>query len=372
MNATTVQLYSGQADRYRTILDNKIAEGARRAASVIETIHQNAPTDAIVPTSRVRFSWDTMSRGILAGWENAQQGLETFSPSDHALAQISERANAPTAYIRELANGSTAEDASGTQSWKRELACEILNKSYANLPRERVLARRVGGQLRGWLSDRYRRLDSRPLVDALAQASQELGAIPVDGSATETRVALKVMMPEIIEPVPGEYLVLGLEWSNSDYGNGTHGVREFVLRVACLNGMTRENLLRQIHLGGRLGDSIEYSDRTLRLDTAASVSALRDTVRGALGPAARSKLADRIRAASDQEASSAMVRGALKGFPKETAKLAADAFDSEDVLNLPAGKTAWRASNAISWIAKNCEDAERRLDLERAAGSVVS
>jgi hypothetical protein len=371
MNATTMhEPTSSEASRYRTILDRKISEGAKRAASVIETIHQNAPTDAIVPTSRVRFSFQAspqsaVGNGLLVGWD----GLETFRTSDHALAQVAERAGAPTAYIRQLASGIAEHE---NPFWSRALAADILNTSYANLPRERVLARRVGGQLRGWLSDRYRRLDSRPLVDALAQASQELGAIPVDGSATETRVALKVMMPEIIEPVPGEYLVLGLEWSNSDYGNGTHGVREFVLRVACLNGMTRENLLRQIHLGGRLGDSIEYSDRTLRLDTAASVSALRDTVRGALGPAARSKLADRIRAASDQEASSAMVRGALKGFPKETAKLAADAFDSEDVLNLPAGKTAWRASNAISWIAKNCEDAERRLDLERAAGSVVS
>jgi len=370
MNAVTIhEATSSIASRYREILNRKLQDGAKRAGRVLEAIHRDVPTDAIVPTSCVRFSYSpgTTTPGILAGWG---EGVDTLTISDHALQQVAERAGAPAKYIKELASG--AGDTEESHSWRRDLACEILNRSYHNLPRQRLLARSVRGQLRGWLSDKFRRLDDRPLVDAFAAAAQQAGAIPVDGSATETQVALKALLPEILEPVPGEFVVLGIEWSNSNYGNGVHGVREFLLRVACLNGATRENLLRQIHLGARLGDDNEFSDRTLRLDTAASVSALRDTVRGALGPKARETLVDRIRAAADQVASAGTVRAALRNFPKATVKAAADAFLSEDVINLPPGKTMWRASNAVSWIARSFESDEVRLDLERVAGNLVS
>ena len=56
---------------------------------------------------------------------------------------------------------------------------------------------------------------------------------------------------------------------------------------------------------------------------------------------------------------------------KATVKAVVDAFTGPDVVNLPAGDTAWRGSNAISWIARNTQDAEQRLDLERLAGSLA-
>lgn len=363
MNISTIhEADSSEAARYRAVLDNAVAKGTSRAASVIQSVYESVPTDQIVPTSRVEF------RSVARAADHTQfmvafDDAEMITVSDHALAQVAERASSPPAYVRELARS--------IDSWKRDLAADILNRSYANLPRERCLARSVNGQLRGWMSDRYRRIDSRPCLDALVSEAEQVGALPFDGNATETRVAVKIILPRVLEPMPGEFVALGLEWSNSDYGNGTHGVREFLLRVACLNGATRENLLRQIHLGARLADTIEYSDRTLRLDTAASVSALKDVVRGALGPAAVENLAAKLRAAADRQASAATVRGALKSFPKDTVKAAVDAFESNDVLNLPAGPTAWRASNAISWIARHVDDAEKRLDLERAAGALV-
>ena len=160
-------------------------------------------------------------------------------------------------------------------------------------------------------------------------------------------------------------------WSNSDFGNGTHSFRMFALRVVCLNGMTRENLLKQVHLGARLSEEIEFSDRTHRLDTAASVSALRDIVRGALGPASRDRMIESVRAAHDRAMTKTQLSTATRALPKQVQKSVVDAFESPDVINLPEGNTAWRASNAISWIARHTEDAELRFDLERAAGALV-
>jgi len=63
--------------------------------------------------------------------------------------------------------------------------------------------------------------------------------------------------------------------------------------------------------------------------------------------------------------------GATRTLPKAAQRTILDAFDSEDVINLPPGRTAWRASNAVSWVARHTEEPELRLDLERAAGALV-
>ncbi|MDP9151977.1 MAG: hypothetical protein M3O36_18800 [Myxococcota bacterium] len=356
--ATRLDHDGDTAGRYRAILQRKIDEGARRAAGVITAIQQDQPRDQILPMRAAGFHV-APTGGICI-----QVGAEHYEPTDFALGQIAGRAGIPLPYLRDL----TAPQANG---WQHELATQILSQHYSHANDGRVLVRSVRGQLRGWLSNRYRRLDSRPLVEALADEAQKAGAIPIDGIVTPTRVAIKLVLPEILEPIAGEFLVSGGEWSNSDYGNGVHSFRMFVLRVACLNGMTAENVLKQIHLGARLSDNIEFSERTHRLDTAASVSALRDVVRGALGPTSRDELMTTIRDAHQREMTKTQVSQTTRSLPKPVQKSVVDAFESSDVINLPEGPTAWRASNAISWIARHTQDDELRLDLERLAGTVI-
>jgi hypothetical protein len=356
--ATRLEHDSSIASRYRAILQRKIDEGARRAADVITAIERDQPRDQILPMRAAGF------HVAPTGGIRIQVGDDRYEPTDFALGQIAGRADVPLAYLRDLT-------APGASDWQHALSTEILRQHYSHAGDGRVLVRSVRGQLRGWLSDRYRRLDARPLVEALADEAQKAGAIPVDGVATDTRVAIKLVLPEILEPIPGEFLVSGGEWSTSDYGNGVHSFRIFALRVACLNGMTAENVLKQVHLGGRLSDNIQFSERTHRLDTAASVSALRDVVRGALGPHSRDELMATIRAAHQREMAKAQVSQATRTLPKLVQKSVVDAFDSSDVINLPEGPTAWRASNAISWIARHTQDDELRLDLERAAGAIL-
>jgi hypothetical protein len=355
---TTTTAVNDSADAYRAILQRRIDDGARRAAEVIAIIQQDPPRDQILRVRAAAFEV------AATGGIRVRVGADWYQSTDFALGQVAARAGIPAAYLRELAAPKAA-------PWQHDLAADILGRHHGNAGDARILARSVNGQLRGWLSDRYRRLDSRPLVDALANEALKAGAVPIDGVATETRVAIKVILPQILEPLPGEFVVAGAEWSNSDYGNGVHSFRTYLLRVQCLNGATTENLLKQVHLGGRLSDTIEYSDRTHRLDTAASVSALRDVVRSAFSPTSRDRLMDTIRASHERSMSPKQLAGATKTFPKHVQKSVVDAFDSADVINLPEGQTAWRASNAISWIARHTEDAEMRLELERAAGALV-
>ena len=348
----------GDAARYVGILQQRLVEGTARAGNVIEGIFSAIPEDQIAPASRVQ--WRAEDGGFIVG-----VGDKQLRPTAYALGQIAERAGVPGPYLQSLVN------APAEEQWRRQLAADILSRHYGHTA-GRMLVRSVRGQLRGWLSDKYRRLDSRPLVEALVHEAGQLGAVPFDGSATDTRHALKVIIPQVIEPLPGEFMVLGAEWSNSDYGNGVNGIRAFALRVVCLNGMTRENLMKQIHLGGRLSDDVELSAKTHALDTRTSVSALRDVVRLALGPGRVERITEQLQAAAARAMSAAVLRGrAEKMVPKAVVKSIVDAYESEDVINLPPGANAWRASNAVSWIARHTEDEERRLDLERLAGSLV-
>jgi len=303
MNATpidTVSFDPSRRDTIRAILQRKIADGARHAAAVLATIQNEAPRDQLLRARAAAFAVDDGAR--------IRVGADWYRPTDHALGQVAERAGIPLPYLRELTAPAAA-------PWQHALATDILTEHHSHAEDTRILARSVGGSLRGWLSDKYRRLDSRPLVEALADEASQAGAVPIDGVATETRVALKIVLPEILEPLPGEFLAYGGEWSNSDYGNGVHAFRIFAIRVACLNGMTAENVLKQVHLGARLPDDIAFSERTHQLDTEASASALRDIVRSALGPAARDRLMANIRDAHERSMSKSELAGATRTLP---------------------------------------------------------
>lgn len=342
----------------RDVLQKRIDEGTRRAGQTLNTIMTDIPKDQIAPARKLSFAVNRTGVGVIVG----DSALTT---NDWSLGQMAERAGVPALYLRSIAQAQDEGD-----DWKRELAAEVLTRHFSH-DTGRVLVRSVRGTMRALLSDKYRRLDMRPLAEALVEESQKTDAIPCDGVITDTRVAIKIIHPEIIEPVPGEFMVYGVEWSTSDFGNGCNSIRAFALRAACLNGMTRENILRQIHLGSRFSDDVELSERTYQLDTKASVSAVRDVVKGALGPAGIENMTSKIVEAASKTYSSKQLAAVLKNLPKAQAKAVIDAYDSDDVINLPQGENAWRASNAVSWIARHTADAEARLDLERVAGSLV-
>jgi hypothetical protein len=362
MHAST----SETAIRARAILEKKIETGRASAKGLFERVFEQAPTDAIAKVDKLEFTAKPLFGGeeVQGGFHVAMNEVP-YAIHRHALGQIAGRADVPPSYLSDLVGG---------HLWQRELASEILNKSFRQgHANERALVRSIGGQVRGFLSDRYRRLDSRPLLETFAATCQEIGAVPVDGTVSDVRVAMKALLPVVFEPVPGEVLCLGVEWGNSDFGAARHSVRAFILRLLCLNGATMEDALSQVHLGGRLSDDIEFSARTHILDTKASISALKDVVKGTLGPAKVETLLAGIKAADEKKVDWKRMRSTLaKKLLAGEIKAIEQSYQSEDVVMLPPGESIWRVSNAISWIAGQTEDADRKLELQRMAGHVIN
>lgn len=167
-------------------------------------------------------------------------------------------------------------------------------------------------------------------------------------------------------------MVFGFEWSNSDYGRGASDLKMFFFRLWCWNGGTSESVIRQIHVGKRLGDEIEYAQDTLEADAKASALILRDASATAMSEAKVNRMIEGIRAAQNLKIDPKGRAETLKKVLSKTeAEQVVQAFNSPDVENMPAGNTLWRWSNAISWVGGHAEDADRRLDFEKLAGEVL-
>ncbi len=364
-HATKFQVTTNPS-RAREILEKRIEEGRKSAVSLFERLHTDLPRDDIKRGQAVHFGTKDFSGSHEALFPELVMGYAEKEATihKHALGQLAQRAGVPGAYLAELANGT---------EWQRKLAAGILNTHYhEGTPDSRYLIRAVRDEVRGFLSDRFRRLDNRPLAETLIDEARTLGALPIDGTGSDTRVSMKIILPQIFEPVPGEVIAFGLEWSNSDFGAALHAIRAFVLRVWCLNGATMENSLAQVHLGRQLGDDIELSRETYELDTKTSVSALRDVVRGTLAPKKVEALCAGIQRANENKVDWKNVQtGLAKKLLKSEMEAARHSFESDDEINLPAGNTMWRVSNSISWLAGKTTDPDRKLELQRLAGELV-
>lgn len=348
-------------EQARIKLGDIVENGKKNTGAVINRVLNNMPEDVIVDGGRLNFDVEGTGR-VMVSRGGGQRGFHR-----NALGQAAGRFGVPVKYIDSLATG--AEE----NAWGRDLLKHTLNEHAQNMG-GRYLMRSVDGEVRGFLSDRYRRLDSRPLLNAFVEGCDEVGAIPFEGVATDLRSSVRAIVPKVYEPTEGECMVFGLSWTNSDFGAGTYQVSAFVLRLICDNGLVTESQMKQVHLGGRLPDNLVFSAETYAKDTETMTLATRDIVRAALSTGSMEDRAEAIAAAASDEEGFDIVAGikkAQKTLTKGETKAVKEAYEGGDVLMLPAGNTAWRFSNALSWVANSAEDPERKLELQRLAGAVI-
>lgn len=356
---------SDAAAHAREKLGNLIERGSARALAVIDQVEREVPIDRLVPARWVRLE-PTEKKGV-ALWANGDR----HAVQDFALGQMCEKSGLPVGFGRDLA---------GAGDWQRELLAENLTTLLQHQDRKRFLVRLVERKaadewtqdVRGFLSDRFRRLDCRPIVEAFCQAVGSIGAVPVEGYALDTRIAIKALLPKVYEPVPNEVMAFGVMLSNSDFGDGALSLRAFMLRLWCTNFAIGDESLRQVHLGGALPENIEFSAQTLELDTARSVSMLRDVVGGTLGPESVDRACTLVKRANDEGMEGRAVSAWLaKRLGKQDAAEVTAAFAGADIVNLPPGQTKWRLSNSLSWVAGQRQDSTAKLDLMRLAGEAA-
>lgn len=363
---------SEAAQSFQTKIEEMIHVSVPRVERVIEQVQNDVPTDALVPGKKLRFAVAPETKELVMAQEVAGDKLGAILPDrpiltihDHALQQIAARPS-----IRNLST--VVNELYGKGEWGKELIAHNLNEIYSHMNGQRYLLRSVRGEVRGFLSDAYRRLDSRPLLEAFIGAVRKFGARPVDGFALQTKMNVRAILPMVFEPFKGEIMAFGAQLSDSDFGDGKLGVSGFVLRMWCTNLATTEDVLSQIHLGRRLSDNVAFSEHTLRLDTETMASAVNDVAAHVLGPSAVNQYIDLVKRANDEKVEPDKIHAwAKKNLTKSESDAAVNRFNSADVEMLPPGQTRWRWSNALSWLANETEDEHRKLELQEFAGGIL-
>ena len=293
-----------------------------------------------------------------------------FNLHPNAVSQIAERMGIPTKYLRNLATGSM---------WEQQLAAHVLNVHSGWTQRSRVLVRSVGTEVRAVLSDSYRRLNSVEIITAFVEEASKQGAVIADAYMSDTKVWVETILPmpfTIPTAKNGEVVIFaGARFSTSDYGDGAVDMRAFMLNGACTNGMVRESIMKQVHLGSKLPDNIALSDETYALDTKTTVSAVRDLTAGLYAKDNIMRKALEIQGASeidvdfDHELKNLVKNGSLLKQEKEEVEKVLMRNDPND--GVQGGATLWKLTQAITAHARELSP-ERSRDLHEISGALLN
>ena len=249
----------------------------------------------------------------------------------------------------------------------------------------RFLHRLVGGELRGFLSHRFaRHLLTAPLLRSFIDACAAAGARAVEAVSSPVRSSLKCLMPKVFEVFPGEYITVGVEFVNSDFGAGRLAIRSTVWRVNAGTAYVLDETFSKVHIGSVIEDSdLILSEGTWQKETEAQRSVIVDVVGELLSEKTIQRLLQALRFARDEQIPWSKLRARLKDtLSKSDLDWMQQAADNGGgIVDLPpisynadgsrSANLYW-AAGAVSALASRTEDPDRRIELQREAGKLLA
>jgi hypothetical protein len=301
--------------------------------------------------------------------------LQRFEINETAHRQIAAHLEIPYKYYERLLND------------HRDLVITQVNALFEREPSTRLI-RTLDGHVRAFLSNKYQRLDNQevlaktlPVMMSRTYANELLTC-----NVSEERLDIKCVFtdPELrftIGTAPNgqpDTMKPGFHLSNSEVGKGSLSVKGFFYRDYCRNGAVygSEEMLtfRRSHVGGRLIEGTEFeviSDATKKLDDAAIISGVTDTMKALASPEFVQQMADKL----GQLKSGGNVDNPVLAMPNITRELDLNETESARALeNLIRDRdySRWGVLNAVTELANQAETYERANELEALADKVLT
>lgn len=303
--------------------------------------------------------------------------------SRHAHSQLAEKTGIPFRYYDRM-----------FEAGQGRLAATNVNTWLQSEP-ERRLVRVADGRVRAILSDRYRVLDNYDLALLTADRALQHGAEVLECSLTETRMSVKITLPNAREKIgeltrqvraahandhwvrrgsvmdlDADYVVPGLMVSNSEVGSAAFRVEPFALRLVCWNGLIAEQTLSRVHLGSRLeAGEVVYSDATRKLDDQALWAKVGDVIDSTFNPDSFRAMLGNLRASTEIE-----IRKPVEVTDAVARNLALTQEKKELLLRYftVEGHTLYGLVNGVTRLAQDEQDPDAQIELERAAGELLA
>jgi hypothetical protein len=361
-------------------MEERFNLGPAQEQFLLDIVTKTVIRDRLVPPTEMSFGEFGGGRIFI----RYRDSPDTLSIHRHALNQLCQKVQLTMTYMNRLLND--------RNPGMLDLACYNLEALFNLTPwpethgPPRFLHRIVGTELRGFLSRRYNRhLASAPLLRSFIDQCKVEGAKPVEATSSPIKHALKCFIPKVFEAYPGEYICVGVEWSNSDFGSGRLNVLQTVWRVVNGAAVVVDQGLRRAHIGSIIEDSdVDMSDDTAKKEVEAQQSAVRDHVKEYLAENSIDRMLEAIARAHEEKIpwgklsaslSDVLSKGDLK-WMKEVLEGKAETIIDLPPISYESDGTRvpnlyWAAST-VSAIATKTEDEDQRLVLQREAGKLLA
>ncbi|HWR08530.1 DUF932 domain-containing protein [Sporomusa sp.] len=296
---------------------------------------------------------------------NMDGTVETFILNELAHKQIADRLQIPFRYYSKM------------RMEQPSLLDENINGWFNEAPERRML-RILDGNVRAFLSDRYRRLDNLELADAVLPIINEMKSAEIISSQiTETHMYIKVINKKLkAEVTVGDIVQAGIVISNSEVGLGSLKVEPLLYRLVCRNGLiVKDYAQKRYHVGKQIeSDDSAYelfSDETLAQDDKAFFMKVQDTVRTAIDEVKFHLSVEKLRATMEERTGP---------DPVKTVEILADTYalsqnERGGILRhfiMGADNSKYGLINAVTRASQDVEDYARATDLERLGGELFA
>lgn len=362
----TLQQLATELERQTTTKRDYLASQGAITAKVIGTQFDGDRTAAEQPRQEL----------VLDGFNGAALGITSY-----AHGQIADHLGIPKKYYDRMKADQPDLLAKNVNTWLHEDGGA------------KRMVRTMDGQVRGFLSPKYRPLDNFDLAQAVLPKLIDLKAQIVSSELTETRMYVKAILPTLSSELPE-----GLKWgqghnlvganhqdgrivaaiviSNSEIGNGTLRVEPSVFTTWCTNlAVMAQAAMKKYHVGRAFeaDTNLEiFRDETRKQDDLAFWMKVADVTAAAFDPAIWEAAVATMRAAGTVQIISqdlpkvAEVTVKQLALPERTTTgLLASLARGGDLTKLGLSQT-------ITWLANTEKDYETATLLERAGGEVLT
>lgn len=290
--------------------------------------------------------------------------IETFDVSRLAHQQIASRLNIPFRYYMKMMEEMPSLLDTNVNTW------------LMRTPEKRML-RTLDGNLRAFLSDRYRRLDNLEFCQSILPIINQMAGAEIKScEVTPDHMYLKVINHTLrSEVTPGDIVEAGFVVSNSEVGFGSVSVAPLIYRLVCTNGLIVPDYgKKKYHAGRQIASGNEayelYSDATLEADDKAFFMKVGDIVKTAVDETKFSLIVDKMKESANIP---------LEKDPAEEIKDLGDRFainedEQKEILReffIAGNNTKYGLINAVTAASRNLDEYERATALEAIGGSML-
>jgi hypothetical protein len=327
-----------------------------------------AKKDYVADTSAISMANDGKTLSI--------QGAGSFGVTPHARRQLAEKLGIPFAYFDRL------------QESHPDLLATNVNGLMVREP-TRNMVRTLDGNVRSFLSDRYRPLDNFDLADAVLPVLMEAKVKVESCNVTGTKLYIKALLPWLDRelPVPaglkmGEghniflrRIIGSIVISNSEVGAGALSISPGIFERQCTNlAVFKDEGYGRMHIGKKSASddpvSAYLSDSTKRLEDAAVWAKVRDVVKATMD----GKVMDSIAKKLIEARGDAIVGDPVKVVEVFAKKQGLNEGERGGLLKHLVGSgemTRYGLQWAVTRLAGDVEDYDRASELERLGGQVI-